>query len=120
MENFAQTDAHQRTKRHKFTSPKYPGMSFASSWEMKVFDYCKETNINVDYQPAISISYEYNGKRHTYHPDFLIDGRYYEVKGDHFFKVDETGKEVMICPYRYSTWSDEQYKQVCEQFEAKH
>ena len=120
VENFAQTAEHQRTKRHKFTSPKYPGMSFASTWEMKVFDYCKENDLTMDYQPAVSIPYEYGGKKHTYHPDFFIEGKYYEVKGDQFFKVNESGKEVMTCPFRNPSWSDEQYEHICGCFEAKH
>ena len=28
------------------------------------------------------VQYEYDGKVHTYHPDFLINGKVYEVKGD--------------------------------------
>ena len=96
-------------------------MSFASTWEMKVFDYCKENGIDVDYQPAVSILYEYNGKQHTYHPDFRIGGKLYEVKGDHFFRINEnTGKEEMYCPYKHSKLTQEQYNHLCGVFEAKH
>lgn len=28
---------------------------------------------------------------HTYFPDFIVSGMVIEVKGDHFFHVDESG-----------------------------
>ena len=50
-----------------------------------------------------------------------MDGRIYEVKGDHFFRINETtGKEEMYCPYRYPEWSDEYYAWRCGLEEAKH
>lgn len=36
----------------------------------------------------------YDGKKHIYHPDFLINNQLYEVKGGHFFDGDK-----MINPY---------------------
>ena len=63
----------------------------------------------------------YDERTWTYHPDFLINGKVYEIKGDHFFKYNESsGQEKMFCPYRNPKWSDEQYAWVCGKFEAKH
>lgn len=66
------------------------------------------------------IPYEYDGVTHYYHPDFLVNGRIYEVKGDNFFKTNEsTGQEEM-----YLTWqgdlSDEEYEWRCGLLKAKY
>lgn len=60
------------------------------------------------------------GKIWTYHPDFLINGKIYEVKGDQFFRINESGDEEMFCPYRNPNLDDEQYNWICGKFEAKH
>ena len=57
---------------------------------------------------------------HYYHPDFLVNDRIYEVKGDNFFRTNEaTGKEEM-----YLTWqgnlSNEEYEWRCGLLKAKH
>ena len=118
---FSQTYMFHKLKKHKFHSDKYPGLTFDSTWEVKVYEFCKDHNIPIEYSPEISYPYEYDGGTFYYHPDFLINGKVYEVKGDHFFRVnEETGKEEMFNPYRSPKWSDEQYAWVCGKFEAKH
>ena len=103
MENYAQTN--EFTKYHR-KQIEYDDLTFDSSWEVIVYQYCKENNIPCEYQPDITFEYEYGGKEHYYHPDFLINGKLYEVKGDHFFDGDK-----MICPFDRSK---------DELFEAKH
>ena len=66
------------------------------------------------------IPYEYDGVTHYYHPDFLVNGRIHEVKGDNFFKINEsTGREEM-----YLTWqgdlSGEEYEWRCGLLKAKY
>lgn len=108
-------------KLHKrYTNPKYPNITFATSWEFKVYDFLTENHIEFEYQPKLSIPYEYNGETHYYHPDFRVRDKIVEVKGDNFFRVnEETGKEEM-----YLTWkgklSDEEYARKCGLMEAKH
>ena len=93
-----------------------------SSWEIDLFVFCKLKNgLDVDYQPNMTIPYEYDGETHSYHPDFIINGRIVEVKGDQFFRINEsTGQEEMFCPWRYPNWSDDYYKWRCGREEAKH
>ena len=91
FENYTQTK--EFAKYHR-KSIEYDGLSFDSSWEVIVYRYCKDNNIQCDYQPNIIFEYEYDGKKHYYHPDFLINGKIYEVKGEHFFNGDK-----MICPF---------------------
>ena len=93
---------------------------FDSNWEVLVYDFLKSNSIAFEYSPKISLPYEYDGRRFYYHPDFLISGKLYEVKGDQFFRVDESGNEVMFNPYRDPEWSDERYVWECKKYEAKH
>lgn len=109
------------SKSHKpYTNSKYPDMTFGSSWEFTVYDFLNEHNIEFKYQLE-PIQYEYDGKKYYYIPDFLINGKIYEVKGEQFFRINEsTGKEEMFCPYRYDWWTDEYYQWRCGKEEAKH
>lgn len=93
---------------------------FDSSWEIEVYDFLKENHVPFGYSPSISIPYEYDGRQYTYHPDFIVNGKLYEVKGDHFFRVNESGHEVMVNPYRDPEWTDERYEWECGKYEAKH
>lgn len=96
-------------------------MTFGSSWEFLVYDFLIEHNIQFEYQPDISIPYEYKGTHHTYHPDFKVGDRIIEIKGDNFFRINESsGEEEMFCPYRNEDWSDEKYDWMCGLYEAKH
>lgn len=76
----------------------YDNKNFDSSWELAIYIWHKDKNIEFEYQPNIIFYYEYNGKTHTYHPDFLIGGKIYEIKGDQYFNSDFT---AMICPYNH-------------------
>ena len=57
-------------------------MKFDSTWEVLVYEFCMENGIEVEYSPNIVFEYECFGEIHTYHPDFIINGKLYEVKGD--------------------------------------
>lgn len=121
VEYFAQSPEYYKNRKHKFHSDRYSEMTFDSTWEVKVYEFCKDNNIPVEYSPPISYDYEFNGRTWTYHPDFLINGKIYEVKGDQFFRINEsTGQEEMFCPYRSKKWSNEEYDDKCKQYEAKH
>ena len=94
---------------------------FDSSWEVLTYDFLKSNNIAFEYSPEISIPYGYDGKTYYYHPDFLVNNKVYEVKGEQFFRINEsTGREEMFNPYRDSEWSDERYVWECGKYEAKH
>ena len=118
---FPQSEEYHKKSHKPYTNPKYPDMTFGSSWEFFVYDFLLENHIDFEYQPAISLPYEYKETHHTYHPDFRIGDKIVEVKGDNFFRVNEkTGKEEMFCPYRYKEWTDEKYDWMCGLYEAKH
>ena len=116
---YTQSMEYHKTRKHKFTSPKYPGVTFDSTWEMKVYDFLMENHIQFEYQVK-PIPYEYDGVTHYYHPDFLVNGKIYEVKGDNFFRTNEvTGKVEMYLTWR-GNLSDEEYKWRCGLLKAKH
>lgn len=120
VEHYSQTSYFTKKIHKRYTNAKYPNITFGSSWEFIVYDFLTEHNIPFEYQVE-PIDYEYDGKTHKYFPDFLVNGRIYEVKGDNFFRINEsTGKEEMFCPYRDEDWSDEKYDWMCGLYEAKH
>jgi len=65
----------------------YKGIFCASSYELIFVAYHLYNNSNI--KPCrIKIPYSYKGKNHCYHPDFIIDGKIYEIKGYHTKVVD--------------------------------
>lgn len=96
--NYSQTKDWSHKKKKRIL---YDDIYFDSSWEVKVYKYCKENNIPCEYQPNITLEYFYDNEIHQYHPDFLINGKLYEVKGEQFFEGDK-----MICPYNRNEYLD--------------
>lgn len=103
----------------RYINPKYPELVFGSSWEFKVYDFLVEHDIEFQFQPDIILPYEFEGKTHFYHPDFLINGKIYEVKGEQFFRKNKQGVEEMCCPRRRKE-SEQEYERRCSRHRAKH
>jgi hypothetical protein len=72
----------------------YDNITFDSSWELAYYIWLTDNKIDFVYKPA-AIQYQMNGRTHFYYPDFLIDGTYYEIKGNHL--ITEAGD--IINPY---------------------
>lgn len=102
---YTQTQEYSKIRRKRV---EYDGLTFDSSWEVIVYKYCKKYNKNFEYQPNVKLEYEYDNKKHYYQPDFLIEGKLYEVKGNHFFEGDK-----MICPYNRNLDIREESKYQC-------
>ena len=83
------------------------GIMFDSDWEVYVYLYYrdKESAIIREPKPPL-IYYDSEGDSHKYYPDFMIDGKYVEVKGSQFFKDQDPNKE-MIFPYNKCKWDKE-------------
>lgn len=107
VENISQTH-YWAVKSHKKIV--YDDIKFDSKWEVIVYKFCKENGLNFEYQPNVTIEYIFNNKKHYYHPDFLIEGKLFEVKGEQFFENDK-----LICPYNRNKDKDDLYeaKQKC-------
>ena len=95
------------------------GMWFDSKPEYKIYNFLKNHNIDFEYQPDVSFLYTFNGQTHTYHPDFIIEDEYYEYKGLHFFE-DHNPNKRMICPFKRKDETEEEHKNKCDLYEAKH
>lgn len=63
----------------------YKNISFDSSWELAYYIWLEDNNIKFIYQPNTPFEYYVNGHKKLYYPDFLIDTKYYELKGNQFF-----------------------------------
>jgi hypothetical protein len=85
--NKTENEKHQilskRRKRYEFDNEK-----FDSTWEIKVWKYCKENNIQIEKGPTVILS---NGKYHNI--DFKIKNKLCEVKSSYFFKIQSSIKE---------------------------
>lgn len=101
----SQTHEFTKNKKHKLL---FNGIYFDSKWEIDVYCYCIDNNFSFEYHPNILLNYIYDNKTYYYQPDFLINGKLYEVKGGQFFDGDK-----MICPFNRNDYTD-------GKFEAKH
>ena len=59
---------------------------FDSSWEVAYYIWLSDHNKQFVYHPNMYFEYIGNdGLSHKYYPDFLIEGVFYEIKGNQFF-----------------------------------
>lgn len=83
VRSFSQTPEFQEKMWHKF---KKDGITFDSSYEYAFYNFLKFIKKEFQYHPKVKFAYEFNGKTHYFFPDFLIDGQYYEIKGEHLYE----------------------------------
>lgn len=86
----------------------FDNIMFDSSWELIFYVFQKEHNNNIS-RVDEPIMFEFNGKVHSYFPDFIVNGVLYEVKGDQFFDADNN----LICPFDESKNELYKAKQLC-------
>lgn len=94
-------------------------MWFDSKPEYEIYKFLIENDIDFEYQPDVSFVYNFNGSHYNYYPDFLIEDEYYEYKGLHFFK-NHNPNDRMICPFKSKDETEEEHKNKCDLYEAKH
>ena len=101
----------------------YYGQSFHSSWELAVWIYCIDNNVPIIRDPCMFEYNDSNGETHSYTPDFMIDGKLVEIKGDQYFKEDG----IMRFPYNKkkinNKWIDMTYEEKLyynDLYERKH
>lgn len=77
----------------------YKGFYCNSSWELAYLLYNLDKNINIS-RNKTGFSYFFEGKTLKYYPDFIIDGKYYEIKGymdkKNKAKIDQFPLELKI------------------------
>lgn len=58
---------------------------FDSSWELAYYIWLKDKGISFEYHTQKIEYIGDDGKNHIYFPDFIVNGKIVEIKGDHFF-----------------------------------
>lgn len=87
--------------KRKYT---FENLHFDSSWEIAYYIWLKDNSKNFEIHPNKHFTYFFDDKKHRYHPDFLVDGKYVEIKGPHLLN------EMMI----ENTVSNAKYKCMIE------
>lgn len=88
VENVSQVPEIQKKKMEgmakKFVFNK---VVFDSSWEMAYYFHLQRNHINFEFHPNEFLEYKFNGIKHRYFPDFKINGKYVEIKGDYWYSL---------------------------------
>lgn len=69
-----------REKSGRAKTGRYEGVYCGSTYELAFLIYHLDNNSNIA-RCDKSFDYEFNGKSHKYYPDFIVDGKIYEIKG---------------------------------------
>ena len=76
----------------------YDKQFFDSSIELAFYIWLQDQKKDFVYKPSVSFKYEHNGVAHSYFPDFKVEGKLVELKGQQFLKDDGTWQN----PYDHS------------------
>lgn len=72
---------------------KYDGINFDSSWEIAYYIFLRDFKIEFEYHPK-EVPFVCNGVTHYTIIDFLVEGQYVEIKGDHLRNKDGSFKNL--------------------------
>lgn len=89
VENPSQVKEFQDKKVHKYY---YDNLYFDSSYELAYYYYLKSNDFNFIYHPNPIKYLDSTGKSHMYYPDFLVEDKLIEIKGDHL--IDKNNKLI--------------------------
>lgn len=79
----------------------YKGFYCDSGWELAFVIYHLDNNSHIA-RCTENFEYMYENKKHMYYPDFIIDGKYYEIKGiyrpEDITKIEQfpTNKKLIV------------------------
>lgn len=87
----------------------YDDKVFDSFPETAYYIWLSDNNKEFEYHPNCDFYYIYDGCQHQYIPDFRVEDKYIEIKGNQFFEKvnDEFDYSYMVCQYDRSL--DEKY-----------
>ena len=88
VEHYGQT---AEAASHRHTVCSYNGLKFDSKDELRFYKKCKLLNLQIT-RCDLLFEYFYEGKKHFYNPDFIVNGILFEVKGSQFLNEDGTWK----------------------------
>lgn len=84
VDYYAQSLEAQQNRRSVYT---YNNQKFDSKTELCFYIYNSDKGRNIK-RNTQSFEYIFENKKHYYFPDFEIDGKFYEIKGNQFLKED--------------------------------
>ena len=77
----------KRAKPHITPHGIYKGIKFDSSWELAFIVYHLDQGLDIHRWETVnfgkSLTYSLNGRKRNYFPDFVVNGRVYEIKGSY-------------------------------------
>ena len=79
----------RRTTAHGNYAVLYQNKKFDSKTEVLFYEWCIEKGKQVEHNVTKSFTYYIDGKEHQYFPDFIVDGEFIEIKGEHL--IDDEG-----------------------------
>lgn len=113
IHNPSQSAEIHRKQVSKYT---FEDKKFSSAAEIAFYIWLRDNQIDFEYEPNVFFTFEFNGIKRRYFPDFKVNNQIIEIKGDHFF--DKNGK--MKCPFKRKEWSDKTKENIDALYEAKH
>lgn len=99
-----------------YKSGRYDGIWFDSSWELAYYLYHKENNVNI-VRCDENFPYKYEGVERRYHPDFMINDTYIEIKG---YERPETDAKIRDFPHKLEIVRRDDMKYILEYMENKY
>lgn len=84
----------------------YNGLHFDSSWELAFYIWLTDNNKQFIFHPENYIEYiGDDGLLHNYYPDFLVEGIFYEIKGNQFFNEKEEPYNMYTQKYWWTKYN---------------
>lgn len=83
VENYSLTSEFNKIRHKKYM---LDNIKFDSSWEVAYYIFLRDFKIDFEYQPDIKFEYYVKDKKHYYFPDFRVENRIVEIKGNHLLK----------------------------------
>lgn len=102
----------QAKQRQKYL---WNGIRFDSAPELAFYIWLADHHIEFEYQPSTPFEYFVDGVKHFYYPDFKVGDKFYEIKGDQFFKEDGS----MANPFKKHARSEAHWLESNKRMEAK-
>lgn len=80
----------------------YNSIFFDSSWELAFYIYHTDKGHKIKHEPC-NFSYTYKNIEHLYFPDFKVNNKYYEIKGEQFIERYKNGNiKTLMCSFDHS------------------
>lgn len=86
VEYYSQSEEARKHRRNQY---RIKDQYFDSKLEVCFYIYCKDQNLNIQ-KCTKKFEYVFKNKTHFYFPDFEINDKLYEIKGNQFLKEDNT------------------------------